>query len=241
MRQTVTYCTTGSRQSGELFRAKMQALEKLMKRVFGHQPHEIEFVYPTAPFPLERPDHPSELRERYGAWTWFQSESIDGTYPGLEGCLEYIASILKESGPFDGVIGFSQGAAVAAMVASLLEDNRKSEFARLEPEDGFLYPACFASLDHPPLRFVVSFSGYAASDRAYRAFYDPAIRTPSLHFLGSMDSVVDESVSMRLVESSNDAGGQVEPTVIWHSGGHVVPSGKRELAAVVQFVHSNVE
>ncbi|KAJ5145789.1 Serine hydrolase FSH [Penicillium bovifimosum] len=141
----------GSRQSGELFRAKLQALEKMIQRAFGSpQLPGAEFVYPTAPFSLGSPTGTSELRNRHGAWTWFHSDSIDGLYPELEGGLDSIGSVLKDSGPFDGVVGFSEGAAAAGMVASLLEENRKDAFAQLEAEGGIPYPASFATLDHPP-------------------------------------------------------------------------------------------
>ncbi|CAI7616291.1 unnamed protein product [Penicillium glandicola] len=229
----------GSRQSGDLFRAKLQALEKLIKRTLGPL-HSCgaEFVYPTAPFLLDSSGGTSKLRDRHGAWSWFESESMDGFYSGLQDGLNSIGSILKDSGPFDGVVGFSEGAAAAAMVASLLEENRQDAFARLEAEGGIPYPSCFATLDHPPLKFVVSISGYAASHPAYRAFYEPSIRTPALHFLGSMDSVVDEIASMRLVESCQELKDEKKPIVIWHAGGHVVPSGKRELAVIAQFIQS---
>lgn len=237
----VNLTTIGSRQSGELFRAKLQALEKLLHQALDSLHPSLELIYPTAPFALEpSAGSTTDLRTRHGAWSWFGSETIDGLYPGLEGGLESIASLLKNSGPFDGIVGFSQGAAAAAMVASLLEGDRKDAFATLEAETGIPYPACFKELEHPPLRFVVSISGYVASHLDYRAFYEPGIRTPVMHFLGSMDTVVEEGASMRLVESCRVLGDEKKQIVIWHSGGHVVPSGKRELAAVAHFIKSNV-
>lgn len=211
----------------------------MIQRTFGSlQPCETEFVYPTAPFSLGSPSGTSDLRDRHGAWTWFESKSIDGIYPGLEAGLNSIGSVLRDSGPFDGVIGFSEGAAAAAIVASLLEKNRQDAFARFELEGGIPYPAGFATLEHPPLKFMVSISGYAASNPSYRAFYNPPIRTPALHFLGSMDSVVDETASMELAESFREMKDEKESIVIRHAGGHVVPSGKRELAAIVHFIKS---
>lgn len=53
-----------------------------------------------------------------------------------------------------------------------------------------------------------------------------------------MDSVVDEIASKRLVESCQELKDEKKPIVIWHAGGHVVPSGKRELAVVAQFIQS---
>ncbi|KAJ5351829.1 hypothetical protein N7452_000803 [Penicillium brevicompactum] len=226
----------GSRQSGELFRAKLQALEKLFQRAFGpFQPGTNELIYPTAPFPLVSPSGTSELRDRHGAWSWFQSESIDGVLPGLNDSLLSIASILKESGPFDGIIGFSQGGALAAMIASLLEENRSDAFTQLSSEGGIEFPEAFAQLTHPPLKFVVSISGYAVSHLDYCAFYSPAIRTPTLHFLGSMDTIVEEEVSMKLVHYCHE-GNKTSPIVVRHSGGHIVPGGKKELSVVTQFI-----
>lgn len=73
----------GSRQSGDLFRAKLQVFEKLLKRAFNQYPScEIELFYQTAPFPLESQNAhigTSKLRERYGEWTWFMSETVDGS------------------------------------------------------------------------------------------------------------------------------------------------------------------
>ncbi|KAJ5933585.1 hypothetical protein N7454_005914 [Penicillium verhagenii] len=230
----------GSRQSGELFKAKIQAIEKLTKLALKC---DIEFVYPTAPFPLEVLGEVSELRDRYGAWAWFQFESLQSIHSGIEKSLDLIASILKTSGPFDGVIGFSQGAALAAMVAALLEKpGREAEFSRLQAaEDGISYPLSFSECEHPPLKFMVAISGYVASHPVYRAFYEPPIVTPSLHFIGSVDTLVDEDASMRLVDCCQDLASEVKPTVIRHPGGHVVPSGKRQLVGIVHFIKSQME
>ncbi|KAJ5578050.1 Serine hydrolase FSH [Penicillium hispanicum] len=232
---------TGSRQSGELFRAKLQALEKLLRQTYGHPNiKEIQFVYPTAPFPMELSPASSKLRDQHGAWTWFKSEAIDDLYPGLDSALSSIAGVLSSSGPFDGIVGFSEGGALAAMIASLLEDDRKNPFARFEAEGGLPYPKSFANLDHAPLKFVVDISGYAASNHYYRAFYEPKIQTPSLHFMGSMDSVVDGAATMRLIESCQESEGG-NRVVISHPGGHVIPSGKRELASIVHFIKGHIK
>ncbi|PLN79926.1 serine hydrolase FSH [Aspergillus taichungensis] len=231
----------GSRQSGELLRAKSQAMEKLIRQALAPQRSEtVDFHYPTAPFALELSGPPSILRDLHGQWAWWQSESIDGVYPGLETGLETLASVLKEEGPFDGAIGFSQGAAVAAMVASLLEGNREDAFSNSERDGGIAYPTAFSTLDHSPLKFVISISGYAAPHRGYHAFYHPQIRTPILHILGSSDTVVEEHASMKLVESCQGEEDGIPPLVIYHPGGHVIPSGKRELASIAYFIKSKL-
>lgn len=132
----------------------------------------MDFNYPTAPFPLESTANSSDLRSRHGSWTWFNTESIDGIYPGLDASLECISSILKSSEPFDGIISFSQGAALAIMIASLLE-GRKDSFDRPQVNGGTPHCIAFSARRHPPLKFVVCISGYAASHSMYQGFYDP--------------------------------------------------------------------
>ncbi|KAJ5087949.1 Serine hydrolase FSH [Penicillium angulare] len=226
----------GSRQSGELFRAKIQGLEKLVKQALGPAASkDTEFIYPTAPISRGDEDGASDLRGRHGSWTWLQPETIDDFYPEINETLAYIATVLKDSGPFDGIIGFSQGGALAAMITSLLEENRKDGFARATEENALVYPASFADLDHPPLRFFVSIAGYAALHPAYRAFYETPIQTPSLHLLGSMDTVVDETASTTLSEKCENS------IVVWHPGGHTIPNGKRQLIPIAHFIGSTLK
>ena len=214
-------------------------MEKLIRQALAlQQSDSVEFHYPTAPFALEHSGPSSKLRDLHGQWAWWQSESIDGVYPGLETGLEALASVLNKEGPFDGAIGFSQGAAIAAMVASLLEEQRKDAFLESEGDGGIAYPAAFSTLDHPPLKFVISISGYAAPCREYHAFYHPRIHTQTLHVLGSSDMVVEEHASMKLVESCQGEEDGMTPLVVYHPGGHVIPSGKRELASIAHFIRS---
>lgn len=69
-----------------------------------------------------------------------------------------------------GIIGFSQGAAVAALVASMLEGkSRQTMFERIQ---------------HPPMKFLVSFSGFKMRFEKYNQFYP--VYTPSLHVIGML-------------------------------------------------------
>ncbi|RHZ66732.1 alpha/beta hydrolase [Aspergillus thermomutatus] len=230
----------GSKQSGELFRTKCQPLERLLRKAYPG----IELLYPTAPFRLEKSPEKvvtsaaTKLRAEYGEWTWWnQPDSFDGLYTDLELGLDVLASVLEAEGPVDGMIGFSQGGAAAVMMASLLE-GRQEALDQAQTEGGMDLETVREKIrGHPPLKFVVSVAGYRAEHPAYRAFYEPAIKTPSLHVLGSLDSVVEEETAMKLVQSCS---GVTEQMIIWHSGGHVIPSGKRELVSIVRFIGSHV-
>jgi fermentation-respiration switch protein FrsA (DUF1100 family) len=150
-------------------------------------------------------------------------------------------------GPFDGVIGFSQGGAAAGMVASLLEEGRRSAFETAQSKGGIRFPDSFTSDSgyiegtvQEPLKFAVSYSGFGASTNAlYQAFYEPKIQTPMMHFLGSLDTVVSEERSLRLVEACENRKGKDGGVqrVVYHPGGHFLPSSQKQyVAALVAFI-----
>jgi len=169
-------------------------------------------------------------------------------YEGLEEGLDAIAGCIRDKGPFEGVVGFSQGAAAAAMVASLLEGRGRVEaFQRGEREGGGMrFPDSFlAEKDDDdgggfvqgPLKFAVCYSGFCAPGRRYGAFYEPRIGTRVLHVLGQVDVVVEEGRGRALVGVCEGGEGRV----VVHPGGHFVPSQKPWLDAVVGFVRECVE
>lgn len=250
----------GYTQSGPLFHAKSRALIKHLTKAFAH--HEVSAIYPTGPLRLNPADipgyeapaptteggeaPPDDAPEAYG---WFRrSNTADPPlYMGLEDGLAAVAKVLREEGPFDGVIGFSQGAAMAAMVASLLERGRKDAFAKAKAKEGgggvdvFEYPSSFADLSHPPFRFAICYSGFRSPGARYRGFYEePAVQTPVLHVLGTLDAVVEESRSRSLIEACvGDP--ESEGKVVWHPGGHFLPSQRPYLDAAVVFIKESVE
>jgi hypothetical protein len=240
----------GYTQSGPLFHAKTRALEKhLQKALSPSLAPSVQLTYPTRPLPLNPSDIPgfsastpsSDPPESF-AW-WRRSNTAEPPeYVGLDNGLSAIARTLADSGPFDGVVGFSQGAALAAMVASLLEKPaREAAFAHFSSSNplGIPYPPSFATLSHPPLKFAICYSGFRAPGPRYRGFYEgPGISTPALHFLGSLDGVVEEARSMALVGAWEGGGKEM---VVWHPGGHFLPSQKVYLDRVALFIRECVE
>ena len=266
----------GFTQSGELFRAKARALEKHLQKSLPT--HTLTFVYPTGPIKLNpddipfktspdtTPTDPSTSTPEISAHAWWRRSTTaePPVYLGLDTGLESIARILSTDGPFDGVIGFSQGAACAAIVASLLEPDRRaafdyfsdpkhastyrttncsattipSESAGATPIAGIPFPAAFEGVSgvHPQLKFAVCYSGFRAPGPRYRAFYErPAIGTPVLHVLGSLDAVVEEGRSRMLIAAcEGDAEG--EGRVLVHPGGHFLPSQRKYLDYVAGFI-----
>ncbi|KAF1841879.1 dihydrofolate reductase [Cucurbitaria berberidis CBS 394.84] len=233
----------GYTQSGPSFQAKTGALRKSLHKAF---PKGIEFVYPTAPIRLTPADESwlagtsadtngtegGNEQPQLDAWAWWRMKNQGNSYvyEGLELGLGLIASILKEQGPFDGVVGFSQGGACTAMVASLLEPGRREAFEARVASGGVPYPESFEDGKiHPPLKFAVSYSGFLAGKMApgpqpYQAFYEPKIQTPMLHFIGTQDVVVEEAQTLALAKACAST---EDKYIVYHPGGHFLPSTQK--------------
>ena len=170
------------------------------------------------------------------SWGWWKREVGGGKYVGIEKGLDCIAQLIREADGVDGVVGFSQGAAAAGMVASLLEPGRKDAFEKVAKgnSEALAYPRGWEELiketGQGQLKFAVSYSGFYSPNELYGGFYEPRIATPMCHFIGSLDSVVEESRSLALVDVCEDA------RKVYHPGGHFVPAGKEMAGVLVGFI-----
>lgn len=181
-------------------------------------------------------------------WTWCMDYSSGGnkffdenkTISDLDDALDSIAEIIRQDGPFDGVIGFSSGACIAVLVASLLEEGRKQAFEKWETKNGMPYPNSFLQEEksdgkhnvlQPPLKFAVCYSGFSLEHPKYSAFYQPQIQTPILHVLGKWDTVVEEQQSLSLARKCGR-----KPTLFYHLGSHFVPQQSCYISKVTSFI-----
>ncbi|KJZ72529.1 hypothetical protein HIM_08053 [Hirsutella minnesotensis 3608] len=79
-------------------------------------------------------------------------------------------------------------------------------------------------------RFAVSYSGFYGPVDMLRWCYEPKLTTPTLHYIGSLDTVVDESRSQALIDRCQD------PVVVTHPGGHHVPIAKEWALPLAGFI-----
>ena len=244
----------GYTQSGPLFSAKTRALHKALQKSFA--PRSVQFSHTTGPNRLKPADipgfSPSEQidgvlglaggkEDEIEAYGWWQRKDTgEGIiYKGIEEGLAAIAHCIREEGPFEGVIGFSQGAAAASMVASLLEgEQRVRGFEEAEKHGGMEYPNPFREADgfaQAPMKFAIVYSGFRAPGERYDGFYTPKIKTRTLHFIGQVDTVVEEERSRVLVGCCE------QERAVVHPGGHFLPSQRPWLDACVGFVREALE
>lgn len=237
----------GYTQSSDIFHAKTRALEKLLTKNFpalpkspiaGTYPGGVKLIYPTGPLRLQPADIPGYAGDYAGDetdnWAWWKRDMSNGEYVSLNLGLQTIRKTIEAEGGIDAVLGFSQGAAAASMVTSLLEPGRKAAFTERVKDGGIDYPNEFLTPEgevfHPPLKFAVIYSGFYAPHELYRAFYEPKMNTDMLHFIGTLDTLVEESRSVALADANEKS------VIVRHPGGHFVPIGKEMAGVLIGFV-----
>ncbi|KAH8589462.1 serine hydrolase-domain-containing protein [Bisporella sp. PMI_857] len=246
----------GYTQSGPGFQKTIKKLESRLEREFRDD--SISFYFPTGPIPLrpsqmiaasashqEAENAPSAQQNPYekadpdniDCYAWFRLHDHDDPPFGFTLSLEMLAEVLNIHGPFDGIIGFSQGGLMAIMVASLLEGELRQEaFAQAQKKsaDIFPFPDCYKNIQHPPFKFGITYGALMGVGEKYAPFYDcPRIQTPFCQFSGLWDPVV--SMEMKLaVERAQIGGGR--SLQVTHPGAHSVCTQTKYLDILVDFI-----
>eukprot|EP00250_Pteridium_aquilinum_P008107 c17678_g1_i2 orf=215-1114(+) len=141
-------------------------------------------------------------------YEWFKYNIIFTEYTGLEECIQYISDFMYEHGPFDGLLGFSQGAVLCAALAGLQQKG-------------------LALSNHPPLKFVLIISGAMFKNvKVKQDCYSDIIRCPSLHFIGTKDWLKPKNEELREVFE--------DPIIVRHGAKHTVPKLDEEAIAVLR-------
>ncbi|CAG0903250.1 unnamed protein product, partial [Cyprideis torosa] len=116
-------CLHGYRQNGSMFREKTGAVRKLIGKKWA------EFHFPTAPHPTPPLGEESAGAVDGRGWyfcrvnpPFFKSTEWSPEAYGLEESVDSLSAFVLANGPFDGVLGFSQGAALAAILAGMQEN-----------------------------------------------------------------------------------------------------------------------
>ena len=197
-------CLHGYSQSGPL-------LSKFTRRVTAHCDQLAKFTYLTAPFPTEQNAPEGRM--------WWTPTKLDGggwDYGGVDETLSLVRDAERAAGaPFDGVLGFSQGAGLASLLIALSEKRH-------------------ADAPLGALRFGILCGGFpfrAANLPEYAALLK-GLKTPSFHTIGAKDELVKPATS-RLLKGCFDA-----PQVLEHPGGHIVPSDAGSLAQLAAFLEA---
>nr|CDI53035.1 fsh1-domain-containing protein [Melanopsichium pennsylvanicum 4] len=135
---------------------------------------------------------------------WWRADD-DGNYMDWDKSVEYINGVLETQGPFDGIVGFSQGGCLAGILASAFENPDRMPGLKLPKGQG-------------AFRFAVAVSGFRSRDGLHQKLFEQPVETPVLHVLGRADQIVDIERSRTLVDVCKNS------RVELHDGGHSLPS-----------------
>lgn len=208
-------CLHGYHGSGAVLRRQMATWSDALAPV-------ADFIYLDAP---------SLAAGDFGWWHATDSERDPASDdPGLAGFHRHykgwtrtraaIVSAFETQGPFDGILGFSQGAALAGLLVGL------------RATDGI-------TTAERPFRFdfAIVVSGFPSNDRELARVYDrmDAYALPSLHVLGRADVIVPNDDSRSLASRFRS------PVIALHDGGHVIPGAPDVVARVRAFLEARVD
>ena len=182
-------CLHGYHGSGKILRAQMQPLAQDLGMA-------IDFWYVDAP---------SLATGDFGWWHL--------NFRGWERTRDWAVSLFKKEGHFDGVFGFSQGAALASLLVGM------------RATDGLSFD------------FAMMVGGFRSDSPVHAYLYAQAesYAIPSLHIIGKADRVVPSGDSRILAAQFGS------PVVLEHPGGHVIPGTPDIRRGVTDFLGSRGE
>jgi pimeloyl-ACP methyl ester carboxylesterase len=183
MRNLRVLCLHGYHGNAEILRRQMTALAATISGV--------EFVYVDAPSLTT------------GDFGWWHSPSR-----GWDRTLAWATDVFATQAEFDGVFGFSQGAAFTGLLAGMRQE-----------------PGTTIRFD-----FAVMVGGFKNDAPQHAALYRRKFAVPSLHIIGRTDAVIPPHESEGLAEQFEN------PVIVYHAGGHVVPADRAVVNGVAKFL-----
>ena len=197
-------CLHGYRQTSVTFREKTGSFRKALKK-------KAEFEYITAPLVVPLNEGESES----GCSWWFtreedsfSSRDKSAITKGYDDSLAVIAKAVEENGPFDGLMGFSQGGAMAGLLCGMMQQN----------------------LVKYPFKFAILISAFKSLADPHQKYYAEKIAIPTLHVFGKTDQVIPKEMSEEFLQYFNS------PTTYIHAGGHFVPATGEAKRAYIDFL-----
>ncbi|GAX72970.1 hypothetical protein CEUSTIGMA_g424.t1 [Chlamydomonas eustigma] len=172
----------------------------------------VEVVYIDAPHPasgLIPRDVEHFFKGPY--YEWFTVETMGDKLQfdedKLAASTHYISKALKEKGPFDGIVAFSQGACLASSLVAMQSHGVVMQ-------------------DIPRLKFCILFGGFKSRHPVHKAFMATKIKVPSLHVIGDRDDIKEDCLELADAFESS--------ITLSHPKGHVIPAFNAQHTAILR-------
>ncbi|OMO90788.1 Serine hydrolase FSH [Corchorus capsularis] len=128
---------------------------------------------------------------------WFQFNKDFTEYTNLDQCISYLCEYISTNGPFHGLLGFSQGATLCALLLGYQAQGKVLK-------------------EHPPFKMMISISGSKFRDPTIcEVAYKEKMKVKSVHFIGDKDWLKLPSEELATAFDN--------PLIIRHPQGHTVP------------------
>ena len=164
-------CLHGYSMNGAWLKEWLQPIELALEE-------QTVFFYPDAPISCNAEEVKKVWRSlnmslpayRLGAgknFCWYRAtDSTPPTYREIENSFAAISKLIAKDGPFDGVIAWSQGAMLAAILLAMSEHSEDTDY-------GF--------------KWAVLGAGAKPSDPRFLEYIEQGISTPTLQILGNKE------------------------------------------------------
>jgi len=171
-------------------------------------PGRVELVYPQGPIACPAAEVRAMATQyqvampeaRIGAgqnWCWYRaSDDKPPEYLFLDQSLAWLKQYCEEHGPWEGVLGWSQGATMAAILSALQQNGSGYDFG---------------------LSWAVLCGGFLPTRPGLSSLFEPLIALPSLHVVGKKETEFMRQRALKLFAAFR-AGDWLETPV-----GHVLP------------------
>ncbi|CAL9728205.1 family of serine hydrolases 1 [Monosporozyma unispora] len=227
----------GFLQNGKVFSEKSSGIRKLLKKA------NIQCDYIDGPVLLEKKDLPFVMDEDKWQATvdaqlnraWFYHSEISHELDISEG-IKTVVDHIKANGPYDGIVGFSQGAALSTVITNKITE---------------LVPG------HPEFKVSVIISGYSFTEQdpskpegelriteKYQDSFTPAtnMKTKIIFIYGAADQAVPNVRSKYLKAIYENALGDIDQVKAYeHPGGHMVPNKKDIIRPIVEEITKSLQ
>lgn len=223
----------GFLQNAKVFSEKSSGIRKLLKK------SNVECDYLDGPTILAREDLPFEMDDEKWQQTleaqvnkaWFYHSNVSSELD-LTKAIEYVSDYIKQNGPYDGIVGFSQGAALASIITNKITE--------LVPQ-------------HPDFKVSVLISSYSftepdpskpgqlrIAEKFHKSFTpNKDSKTKLIFIYGAADQAVPAVRAKYLAQIYKDAFTHDPEQVqeFEHPGGHMVPNKKDIIRPVVEKIN----
>lgn len=163
----------------------------------------------------------------------FKGTNKSGPALGFQESLHAVEEAWKTQGPFQGLLGFSQGACFVGLICGLAKKKRKWNNATpLLPYECNIW---FPSVTSIRPEFAVLSSGFISGSLVHMSAYEERIQIPTLHIYGLTDEIIPKEMSEALAANFKNV------EVLEHNGGHYFPATAQQKQTYVNFFEDRLQ